>query len=124
MKFSVLLKFFWVTVLCAVLISGEGVIRYNLNHTTYNGNYVVTPATLPPDLQPYYHDSLRLGLVTSVSSPQGGGYGNPGGFIHQLDCTIGSLVLIQVDLEGFGRHMYKFYQRKSLNDPLHWYPFG
>jgi len=101
---------------------GEGVIEYNLRHTTYNGNYTVTPVTLPPDLQPY-DDSLRLTLQTTSSSPQGSGYGNGGGIIHQLDCNIGALVLIQVDPEGFGQHMYKFYARKSFNKSSPWYPF-
>lgn len=104
--------------------SAEGVIKYNLSHTTYNGNYTVTLAAIPPDLQVYRDDSLRLGLQTTSSSPQGSGYGNPGGIIHQLDCNIGELVLIQVDLEGFGKHLYKFYTRRSFNKPLRWYPFG
>jgi len=98
---------------------GEGMISYNLNHTIYNGNYTVTATTLPPDLQGY-DDSLRLTLQTTSSSPQGSGFGNSGGIIHQLDCTIGALVLIQLDLEGGGNHLYKFYRRRNISDP-YWY---
>jgi hypothetical protein len=95
----------------------EGIIKANTNFTTYNGNYTITPATLPPDLQAY-HDSLRLSLLQTSST--GFGYGNPGGIIHQLDCNIGALVLIQLDPEGFGQHLYKFYERRLPGDILWW----
>ncbi len=101
---------------------GDGRVRYNLNHTVYNGNYSVTPATLPPDLQVYKNDSLLLRLDQTSSS--GLGYGNPGGIIHQLDCEMGSLVLIQLDLEGFGQHLYKFYTRREPRDPIWWSYLG
>jgi hypothetical protein len=96
----------------------EGVVKANTNFTTYNGNYTITPATLPPDLQGYKDDSLKLSLLQTSST--GFGYGNPGGIIHQLDCNIGALVLIQVDPEGFGQHLFKFYERRLPGDILWW----
>ncbi|MGZ8557612.1 MAG: hypothetical protein ACXWWC_04745 [Chitinophagaceae bacterium] len=98
---------------------GEGIVKPKVNHTTYDGNWTIHPATLPPDLQLLaWHDSLSIDL--QQTSPYSGGYGNPGGIIHQLDCH--TLVLIQPDPEGLGQHLYKFYSRVSLNLP--WYPFG
>lgn len=87
--------------------SFEGRVSPFLNETFYSGHYTVTPVNLPPDLQ-QYHDSLQLRLTTESTIPQGGGYGNGGGIIHYLDCQ--SLVLIQVDLEGFGQNLIKIYR--------------
>jgi hypothetical protein len=97
---------------------GEGVIKENINNTTYGGDYSVHPATLPPDLQSLFHDSLGLSLLQTSSS--GGGYGNGGGIIHELDCTAGIMVLIGVDPEGFGQHLYKIYIARFVDD-IKWY---
>jgi hypothetical protein len=90
-----------------------GLVHPFLNTTLFFGNYTVTPATIPPDLQ-NYHDSLKLSLQIISVTPKGGGFGNPGGIIHLLNCKTGDLRLIQVDLEGFQQHLYKFYKRKSV----------
>ena len=100
--------------------SGPGVVHEKLNHTVYNGNWTMNKMTVPPDLKPYYDTRNYLTLQTTSST--GGGYGNPGGIVHQLDCRIGVLALIQLDREGFGQHLYKFYYRVSPGD-LPWYPF-
>ncbi|MFI5157123.1 MAG: hypothetical protein ACHQEM_13110, partial [Chitinophagales bacterium] len=94
-----------------------GAIQANNNITSYNGTYEIVPATLPADLQ-NLHDSLAVQLMQT--SAINGGFGNGAGIIHQLDCTYGNLVLIQVDLEGFGQHLYRFY---TLRDPhqLKWF---
>jgi len=92
----------------------EGLVRPYVHGTLYSGTYSITPAVVPPDLQ-MYHDSLRLGLLTTAINPRGAGFGNPGGIIHFLDCKTGALVLIQVDLEGFGQHLIKIYKRNTLN---------
>ncbi len=95
-----------------------GFIRAHTSITTYTGDYAIVPATLPPDLQ-NLHDSLAVQL-TEKSNSSGGGFGNGAGIIHQLDCSYGSLVLIQVDLEGFGQHLYRFYTLRSPGD-LKWF---
>ncbi len=101
---------------------GEGRVKYNLNHTLYNGNWTIAPAILPPDLQAIqhfgYHDSLTLRLQQTSSS--GGGYGNGGGIIRGLECNTGDLFLIQVDPEGFGRHLYKWYERRLSGGEAWW----
>jgi hypothetical protein len=95
----------------------EGLTRSYTRETLYFGNYTVGPATVPQDLQ-LYHDSLALRLQTTIVDPKGGGYGNGGGIIHYLDCR--SLVLIQVDPEGFGQHLYKIYKSNVFE---RWYEF-
>jgi len=104
---------------------GEGIVKSNLNHTIYNGNWTISPVTLPPDLQAIqhfgYHDSL--GLHLSQTSSSGGGYGNGGGIIRQLECNTGDLFLIQVDPEGAGKHLYKWYERRLPGD-LPWWKFS
>ena len=66
-------------------------------------------------------DSLQLVLITKSST--GTGYGNPGGIIHQLDCELGALILIQPIGEGSGTYLLKAYVRKKLGVPS-WYPFN
>ena len=95
----------------------EGLVRSYTHETLYFGNYTVVPATIPPDLKSL-HDSLALRLQTTITDPQGGGYGNGGGIIHYLDCR--SLVLIQADLEGFGQHLYKIYRTNAVE---RWFEF-
>jgi hypothetical protein len=47
----------------------------------------------------------QLGIMKMV----GHNTGNYSYGIHQLDCSIGALILIQPDLEGFGQDIYRFY---------------
>src|SRR5262249_43420417 len=94
---------------------GEGVIDPHLSNVSYNGTYTITSATIPVDLQ-LWKDSLQLNLLQTSSS--GGGFGNGGGIIHQLDCTHGDLVLIQPDLEGFGQHLFRVYKARFPEDPV------
>jgi hypothetical protein len=98
---------------------GEGVIKSGMHQTTYSGTYSVAAATLPPSAGSW-KDSLKVILNTTTTTPKGSGYGNGGGIIHQLDCKVNSLVLWQVDPEGFGQDLFK-YERKSFVDSK-WYP--
>jgi len=105
-------------------VSGEGVVLESLNHTKYVGNWTTSPITLPPNLAylSLYDNPLQLTLQGTSSS--GGGFGNPGGIIRQLDCSIGILWLVQIDREGGGRHLYKVYShRGGSGGHLIWYPF-
>ncbi len=102
--------------------NGEGVVTPNLNHVTYNGNWSIRKITLPPDLRRVYDDSLSLSLQGTSSS--GGGFGNPGGVIHQLDCRIGSLVLMRGSNEGGSSQTYFFYIRTGPDEDREWHPFG
>lgn len=103
---------------------GEGRTRYHLNQTVYTGTYSVSRATLPQALQRWENtDSLQVRLNTTTTTPPLGGFGNGGGIIHQLDCNVGALVLIQVDLEGFGQHLFRFYSRRSHNKADRWFAF-
>ena len=95
----------------------EGRVNPYLNETLYHGNYTIVPVMVPQDLQSL-HDSLGLLLQTTITDPKGGGYGNGGGIIHYLDCR--SLVLIQVDPEGFGQHLFKIYKS---NISKRWFEF-
>jgi len=97
---------------------GEGVVQANINNTTYGGDFAVVPVThLPLGLE-QYHDSLALQLNTTSSS--GGGYGNGGGIIHELDCTAGIMILIAGDPEGFGQNLFKIYVARFVDD-IKWY---
>lgn len=93
----------------------EGVVYDRINHTKYYGNWTTKLVDFPPDPEfaHYKYDPFYLFLSETSSSPVGGGFGNLGGFIHQLDCNIGALVLIQPDLEGSGLHLYKLYYRAA-----------
>ena len=98
--------------------SSVGFIRYNPLVTAYGGNYSVTPA---PKLLPY-GDSLKLTLLTSVSSPQYSGYGNGAGYIDLLDCEIGYLILVQPNPDG-GQEIIRVYTKANLyNEILDWHP--
>jgi hypothetical protein len=93
----------------------EGRVKTFLTETNYTGIYTTSPGGIMPDIQ-QLGDSQRLSMLPEFSS--GGGFGNPGGVIHYLDCR--SLVLIQQDLEGFGQHLYKIYQRSAVEK---WFEF-
>lgn len=95
----------------------EGLVRPYLNETLYHGTYTVMQVNVPPDIQ-QLGDSIGVQMNTQFTDPKGGGYGNGGGVIHYLDCQ--SLVLIAIDPEGFGQHLYKIY-RSSIVEK--WYEF-
>ena len=98
--------------------TGSGVVTDRIDHITYYGNWTVNSITVPPGLGDGTGTGDYLTLQTTFSN--GLGYGNPGGIIDQLDCDI--LYLTQIDREGFGQHLLKFYARRSPGDTL-WYPF-
>jgi hypothetical protein len=98
--------------------SGAGMLKESLKHSTYEGDWTIKPAVLPPDLQ-HLKDSDTEELSLRATGGTGIGYGNPGGIIHQLDCEF--LTMIQVDREG-RRHLIKYYTRKGQNEPI-WFPF-
>ncbi len=97
-------------------VSGDGVIKEELQNVTYNGNWTINHLTRPVN-----GDSLSLTLQGTSSFPVGSGYGNPGGRIHILDCYL--LVLIQPDNEVPDRDLVKFYNYRDVNSP-YWYPFN
>jgi hypothetical protein len=96
---------------------GEGVVNDHISLVTYAGNWSIIPTVAPPELQ-HYGDSLRL--ILQGTSSTGGGYGNPGGIIHHLNCNF--LTLIQTDTEGGNRHLYKYYTRMTSLGA--WYLFA
>lgn len=82
----------------------------------YAGNWSVSVRSVPAGLHANYTSREYLSLQTTSS--QGGlGYGNPGGFIHILQCG-GYLWLIQPDMERSDMHLYKFYMRKKENEEV------
>jgi hypothetical protein len=81
-----------------------GVVTNTNEFVTYEGNWTLDPAT----------KNLRL----QTTSSSGFGYGNPGGIIR-YNCH--GMLMLQLDLEGFGRHLEKFYFRMRPED-YEWYP--
>jgi hypothetical protein len=99
--------------------SGSGKVLPGEKLTTYEGDWKIVPAKITVNTSSLIkNDSLELILIHTSST--GTGYGNPGGVIHQLDCELGALVLIQTDREGGGRHLVKVYSRRKIGDPS-WY---
>jgi hypothetical protein len=100
------------------------VLVFNGNNTFLRETIEESPIPLPDSsdfcsvAEGRIKPNTRLSLLQTSST--GFGYGNPGGIIHQLDCNIGALVLIQLDLEGFGKHLYKVYERRLPGDILWW----
>jgi len=86
----------------------------SISLVNYLGDWSVTTRSIPAGMRVKYSTREYLSLVTTQSDG-GLGYGNPGGFIHILDCG-GNLWLIQPDLEGGNQHLYKYYRRKSFNE--------
>ena len=102
--------------------SGAGKVLPGQKITTYDGDWLIVPAKLSSNTPAFLKgDSLELILVTKSST--GTGYGNPGGVIHQLDCELGALVLVQSEREGSGKHLVKLYGRKKLGVPT-WHNFN
>lgn len=93
--------------------SGEGVVDLKSTIVLYLGKWSIRSVTIPADLKFFYTTRNYITLQTTSSS--GGGYGNPGGILHYLDCRY--LMLIQPDNEGGGQHLYKIYKRKGPNNP-------
>lgn len=96
---------------------GSGVVKNRIDHITYYGNWTVNSINAPQDLG----GGTRNHLTLQTTSSNGLGFGNPGGIINVLNCDV--LYLIQIDREGFGQHLYKYYERRSLGDE-DWYPFA
>jgi len=92
---------------------GEGVVEFKSTIVLYVGKWTIKRVTVPTDLKFFYTQRNYLTLQTTSSS--GGGYGNPGGILHYLDCRY--LMLILPDPEGFGKHLFKIYKRKGPNNP-------
>lgn len=80
----------------------------------YIGDWSVTIRNISPGMRVKYSTREYLSLLTTKTDG-GLGYGNPGGFIHILDCG-GNLWLIQPDMEGGSQHLYKYYKRKNFTD--------
>ena len=81
-----------------------GAIRNTNEFVTYEGNWTLDQAT----------QDLRLQTTTS----SGSGYGNPGGIIR-YNCH--GIIMFQLDREGFGQNLEKFYFRMRPEDYF-WYP--
>ncbi len=96
--------------------TGDGVVREEFLNVFYQGNWTINRLANPVN-----GDSLSLTLQGTSTVPVGGGYGNPGGRIHILDCYL--LVLIQPDNERAGRELVKFYNYRDVHSP-YWYPFN
>ena len=88
-----------------------GITHERSSYDTYGGDWIVKEVSIPANLQemgfPAKYNSVALNQTTAVN----GGYGNPGGVLSNINC--GFLVLIQLDLEGFGQDLWKIYERKS-----------
>ena len=93
--------------------SGSGKVLPGEKITKYDGEWTIVPAKIDANAPSFLKkDSLELLLLHKSST--GTGYGNPGGVIHQLDCEIGSLVLVQRSGEGGGTQLVKVYGRRKL----------
>jgi hypothetical protein len=101
-----------------------GVVHDNIAETRYTGGWFIDRVSVPKNLRDLFPGDYtdHLYLEALYIYPQGSGYGNPGGLILDLQCDY--LLLIQVDLEGFGQDLWKFYKRKSnyqSTDEDDWY---
>lgn len=96
--------------------SGSGVVLPGLKQTSYNGTWTLKSFTYTASLNaPYLKNDTQL-LELKTTSSSGTGFGNPGGVLHQLDCKIGSLVMVQLSNDGVGKHLVKVYVPSS--EPL------
>lgn len=86
--------------------SGPGVVFEDISNVAYFGNWTITKANVPASLQ-HYGDSLQLTLQGTSST--GGGYGNPGGIIHHLNCNF----LTMIQTTGTSGYLYKYYTRMT-----------
>ena len=97
--------------------SGSGKVLAGEKITAYEGDWKIISATITANTPAAIkNDSLELILIHTSST--GTGYGNPGGVIHQLDCKLGALVLIQTNREGGGRYLVKLYGRRKMDQPI------
>jgi hypothetical protein len=83
-----------------------GAVTNTIEFVTYEGFWTLDPAT----------KNLRLQTETS----SGFGYGNPGGILRY---TCHRMLMLQLDLEGFGRHLEKVYFRMRPED-FYWHPIN
>jgi len=98
--------------------SGPGVVHEKLNHTVYNGNWALQSAPVPARLEKILGKTNNV-LTLQGTSSTGGGFGNPGGYVLQLDCNV--LILVQIDREGGDQDLVKIYSHVTAADAL-WYP--
>lgn len=98
---------------------GPGVVKQRINHAVTNGNWTMDKMDVSQYFKEASFDAPWTYLTLRGTSSTGGGFGNPGGVVYQLTCNF--LVLIQPDLEGFEHHLYKFYQRYSIEDQEYWH---
>ena len=98
--------------------SGQGIVTYKYTPVTKNGTWSIGP-TLPLG-----NDSLYLDMMVTFSTTGNAGYYMPRGVIHQLDCKVGSLVVIKPDNElpnNRDRDLYIFYKSRKVSG---WFPFS
>jgi hypothetical protein len=90
-----------------------GVIHSDLSRTSYEGNWAVSERAVPENLQELGFPSKMNSVVLDQTSqdPQTGGYGDGGGWIATVDCSV--LVLVGADPEGTGEAFWAIYDRKS-----------
>ncbi|MGN6211886.1 hypothetical protein [Parafilimonas sp.] len=99
--------------------NGPGVVKDKISAVTYEGNWAIE--TTPPYRR---WDTKWLSLLTTSSSDPLGGFGNAGGYIHQLNCRMKPpvLVLIEPGREGEGE-LIKIYDRVNDDRSKRWFPF-
>ena len=97
---------------------GNGLILPSIKDTRYNGNWTISRSVIPPNKPTWLPGSDSLQLTLRTTSSIGTGFGNPGGIIHQLDCKMGSLVLVQLSREGSNGHLIKVYGLRQLGENL------
>ena len=99
--------------------SGQGVVTTKNSAQTKNGTWSIGPAS------PLGKDSLYLDMLVTFSTTAGNaGYYIPRGIIHQLDCKVGTLVVIRRNSEQPNNRdadMYIYYSSRKVNG---WHPFA
>jgi hypothetical protein len=101
--------------------NGGGLVHDKISYKTYGGNWIVDEVSVPQNLHELGYPNKMNKVALNQTTPIDGGYGNPGGLIS-ANCEF--LILIQIDLEGFGQDLWKIYERKSNfqgDDEDDWY---
>jgi len=82
-----------------------------LCNNIFISKWTITAANIPANAPVWLKRATQqLNLQTISTTPPGStSFGNPGGVIHQLDCKRGVLILVQLDREGGGNHLIKYY---------------
>lgn len=98
---------------------GSGKVKESLKLTDYYGTWEIRPISNPSSLPPAFaKNTHELRLTTTGGT--GVGYGNPGGLIHQLDCELGFLVMVQGNGASWHQPLVKCYTRVRNGEPR-WY---